>query len=468
MRLKINSFFLLLFIFSFFKSQEYFDRDNYAIFLDAKTNDIKIIENDSIVYTNGFNKPQKLIKTDYPEKLCVYQYDFIIHNKNYFVNNGGGTVLEYDNNHLRRIDQSFLHKNQFGAAYISYKNEIYLFGGYGLFTSKNILTKYDFKGNEWFLVPLNSKERPHEGHDYESIVIGDDLYVFGGGHQNEIGIGSSYNDPNYLWKFNFKNRIWENIGTVNLKYIPTAHKYGINTFTANDKIYVIDVVYSAVIDIKKNKVYYYKSPYAIVDNKIIYNPKNKTINYLKNLTSTRKTIFVSTKVEDFFKEPFEEDNFYHQPLLITDKLSYLVLGIGLATLFPLYYYRTRKKKGSFIIGSGKEQEIVYQESKDQFIHNNNSVNDFSPLEKSILTFLIKNIDVYIPIHSINFIIEKEVKTNSINTLLRKRESLLHLLKSKLSIMLNISYDEIILEQKNQEDRRIKEVKLNDKYFKIIK
>ena len=87
MRLKINSFFLLLFIFSFFKSQEYFDRDKYAIFLDAKTNDIKIIENDSIVYTNGFNKPQKLIKTNYPEKLCVYQYDFIIHNKNYFVNN---------------------------------------------------------------------------------------------------------------------------------------------------------------------------------------------------------------------------------------------------------------------------------------------------------------------------------------------------------------------------------------------
>lgn len=55
---------------------------------------------------------------------------------------------------------------------------------------------------------------------------------------------------------------------------------------------------------------------------------------------------------------------------------------------------------------------------------------------------------------------------SIHTLLRKRENILNSIKTKISILLNVTFNEIILEQKNIQDKRIKEIKLNDQFFKI--
>ena len=343
---------------------------------------------------------------------------------------------------------------------------MYLFGGYGLFTDKNIITHYDFNSKEWFLVPYNSIERPIAGSDYENIVINDDLYVFGGGHQNEIGIGTSYNKPNLLWKFNFIDKKWETLGNVQLKYIPSTHHYGINNFIIGDKMYIIDAVYSAIIDIKNNKISYYKSPYTITDKKIIFNPKNKTINYLTDLSSTRKIILVSTKVEDFFKEPFETDIFYEEPFSISKGITYSSFALLLLLPFGIWYYRKKEKPAPLQLNE-KETVLVYSASQNIFTHNHYLVQDLTSLEHSVLSFLIQNNGEYKPIHDINFIIENEIKSNSINTVLRKRESVLHLLKSKLSILLNIPYEEVILEQKSKQDRRIKEIKLNCKYFKTI-
>lgn len=466
MRLKIYCTILLFLSISLFNAQNYPDLNQYFIFLDAKTQDIKIIESDSIVYTNGFQNPTKLIKSDYPETLYSYQYNYNIHQKNYFVNNGGGVVLEYENNHIKRIDQSFLHKNQYSASYFAYKNEMYLFGGYGLFIDKNILTKYDFKSKEWFLVPYNSIERPIQGSKYENIVIGNDLYLFGGGHQSEIGIGASYNNPNLLWKFNFKDRIWKNLGTIHLKHIPSAHEYGINNFILGDKMYILAAEYSAIIDIKNNKITYYKSPLTITDQKVIYNPKNNTFNYLVNLSSNRKTIFISTKVEDFFKEPIETETFYEEPFSITKGITYSSFALLLLLPFGVWYYRKKGKTAPLQLNE-KETVLVYSALENIFTQNDYLVHDLTSLEHSVLSFLIQNNGEYKPIHDINFIIENEIKTSSINTVLRKRESLLHLLKSKLSILLNIPYEEVILEQKSKQDRRIKEIKLNCKYFKTI-
>ena len=63
--------------------------------------------------------------------------------------------------------------------------------------------------------------------------------------------------------------------------------------------------------------------------------------------------------------------------------------------------------------------------------------------------------------------EKELQTTSINSILRKRESLIHLIKTKISILLDIKYEEVLLERRSQEDRRIKEIKLNKNYFTLL-
>lgn len=461
---KISNIISLLLTISFVNAQEYPDHNKYFIFLEAKTHDIKIIEKDSIIYTNNFQNPQKLKKDDFPELLNYYQYQYIINNKNYFVNNGGGVVLEYHNNEIKRIDDSFLHKNQYVASPFNYKNEIYLFGGYGLFTSKNMLTKYDFKSREWFLIPYTSIERPTPGENYESILIKDYLYIFGGTHQNETGMGEIPNTPLVLWRLDLKTKSWENLGNLNLKYIPRDHHYGINNFIANNKLYIISSLYSAIIDIPQNKITYYKSPLIITDEKIVYNPKNNTLNFLKNLSSNRKTTFVSIKLDDFFKEPFESEIFYEKPVDFFKWTAYL--SFILIVISPIGIWKYRKRKKSKIVHF-RENKIIYVQTEQKIIFNNQQIHDLTNLEYSVLKFLMEHINSFIPIHNINFIIEKEVDTQSSNTILRKREAVSHLLKSKLSIMLNIPYEEVIIEQKNTQDRRIKEIKLNEKYFKII-
>lgn len=99
---------------------------------------------------------------------------------------------------------NLLHKNQYCGSSFQYNNEIYLFAGYGLFTHKNILTRYDFKLKEWYLVPYKSKEYPNPAAYFKSILIGENFYVFGGYTPIDNSVYGKINDPNILWKFNLK------------------------------------------------------------------------------------------------------------------------------------------------------------------------------------------------------------------------------------------------------------------------
>lgn len=461
---RIFSLYGFLFFIFIVNAQEYQEKNQYYLFLDAKTSEIKIIENDSIIYTNNFQNPQKLKKGDYPENLLSYPYQFTINNKNYFVNGGGGVVLEYSKDSLRRIDNSFLHKNQFHAADFMYKNEIYLFGGYGLFSYKNFISRYDFKAKEWFQVGFNSKKRPVEGSSYCKIVIGDDLFVFGGEKIKEIGIGSEYIKPPILWKFNLKNATWEEIGQIDLKKIDLIDLNERRGFNLNNKIYILEPNYLAIIDIKNNKITYYKSKLTIPLTSVVYNPKDKTINFLENKSSTRKTVLVSVPLSDYFSGPIEEEPFYHSPYSVPLKLG-SALGIIALVMLTLFKFKKINKKPNKQVLSRNTKLIVYTKN-EEFLFDGISLEDLSENEKNVLKHLIENIHQYIPIHNLNFIIEKEMSSYSINTILRKRENILNSIKTKISILLNVPFNEIILEQKNIQDKRIKEIKLNDQLFKI--
>lgn len=115
----------------------------------------------------------------------------------------------------------------------------------------------------------------------------------------------------------------------------------------------------------------------------------------------------------------------------------------------------------------KNATIAYHVKEDLLFFENNSFIYLNHLEEVLLKYLINNIDYYIPLQNINSIIEKETKTYSINSIIRRREMTINMLKNILSLLLKIPYEEVIFEQKNKYDRRLKEIKLNNKYFKII-
>ena len=70
----------------------------------------------------------------------------------YFLYPGGGVLFQYKNDAIEEFDNSFPHRNQFSGHFFSYKNEIYLIGGYGYWKSNSILTKFNFTSKEWDFV----------------------------------------------------------------------------------------------------------------------------------------------------------------------------------------------------------------------------------------------------------------------------------------------------------------------------
>ena len=70
---------------------------------------------------------------------------------------------------LDRIDRSFPHRNQYGAHFFSYKENIFLIGGYGYWQTKSIITKFNFNSGDWELV--NTKGQQPVGIDKEHILL---------------------------------------------------------------------------------------------------------------------------------------------------------------------------------------------------------------------------------------------------------------------------------------------------------
>ena len=96
----------------------------------------------------------------------------------YFLYPGGGVLFQYKNDAIERIDNSFPHRNQFSGHFFSYKNEIYLLGGYGYWKSNSILTKFNFTSKEWDFVETFGSA-PKLGINDGSFVLDNGiLYVF--------------------------------------------------------------------------------------------------------------------------------------------------------------------------------------------------------------------------------------------------------------------------------------------------
>ena len=87
--------------------QNYTIESNYILFEDAVTGEPVLKYNDSML-VRGF-KLDTHIKSSFPKDLkanLFSNYDYQINDKNYFVSNGAGLVLEFKENNFIRVDNS--------------------------------------------------------------------------------------------------------------------------------------------------------------------------------------------------------------------------------------------------------------------------------------------------------------------------------------------------------------------------
>lgn len=457
------------------RGEEYPGNDQYILFLDGRTKEIRIIERDSILYTGNFTRPVKLQKDTYPETLGAYNYAYTIGGKNYFVHSGAGVVLEQEGNRLRRIDKSFPHQNQFLASPFTYKEQMYLFAGYGLFTHKNITTRYDFKRGEWFNVFYLSEAAPPAGRYYKTFVLGKYLYAFSGVLPIHGGDDTERPKENALWRLDLESSQWKNLGIINLDDSHVERHRYLQSFVVGGVYYLIDDGTSVAIDIKNQKIHYYHTQALFLTPKVVYNPKDKTLNFLTISGQNRGPELYTIPLGQFLGKPYRSVD-----LLKEEKSSSLIAlgGVGMLLLlgagtYFLFSRRNEQKQTENTLALEKPlasppvHTIVFDPSSGKILYKDRELIDFTPLELKVLRYLLYSYGVYQPINSLNDIVEKELQTTSINSILRKRESLIHLIKTKISILLDIKYEEVLLERRSQEDRRIKEIKLNKNYFTLL-
>ena len=431
--------------------------------IDYKNKNYYVFENSNKYYRKSFYSKTwestiyKFNQLPVNQHGFPYNY-FHVDGKNILADKGCGEVFEFRNDSIIRIDNSFHHKNQFSSCAFVYNKEIYYFGVYGLFTFKNILTKFDFKTKEWELIKYsNYSQIPEPRQNALNFVKNNFLYIISGiteDYETKQTTGSSKKLSD-IWKLDLNNKTWEYIGELNSGKELLYNFNGNNSYQSNTQL-VYDNSRLFEFDFKNNIIKYSepKDKYLLSFNEK-YNLENNEIIYgLKNTDATKSTTKII--VENF--KNYQGDNYKTYSLIKENSLKTfgIVTTILTALLLLLVYFHKRKDK------KVNENCIIYKEN--EFLFKGKTLTNLTFDENKLLTFFFHNYQKSLQMNEVvEFFSQTDDKTYS--TLTKKKDSVLSNLKQKLSFILDINESELFIYKKNKEDKRIREIQLNPQYFK---
>jgi hypothetical protein len=442
------------------QAQSIYRSDQHLLFKEEKSSQAVLIIKDSLVYKGNSLQPKPLLHTAFLDDLKSY-IPFQIGPKNYLVHGGCGPVLEWRNDSLVRIDNSFLHRNQINSVTFVYNKTIYFFGGYGLFTFKNILTKYNFITKEWDEIETNGIP-PTPRSKAHGIVTGNNLYVFGGYEKDEDNFQELKDCKPIVWKLNLQSMQWSELG----EYAPikniTSKDAPVPNFTIKDKLYIIPVLqFNKVIeiDIKNNTVTTFE---GITKN--VFNPffdaKTNQVVYLNKNADGLKSI-MHTPLKEFLGKQVSQQAFILPWYLSLNPTVVTIVILGLLLLLILLLY-INKRRSSFIPFNG----ITFHSTSANFYFRGKLLDTLDVSELLILEYLVQNRYRFVSLNELNHLYENEVNKNNFSTVVKRREVAFASLISKLQILTATNESDILIYQKNKEDKRIKEIKLKESFIKI--
>jgi len=425
---------------------------NYLLFEDASTGEPILVYNDSMAVSGP--EFSHHFKINFPKELNLNDFknnQYQINGINYFVDNGCGRVLEFKNNTFKRIDNSFKHNNQYGGIPFQYKQTMYLWGGYGLFTHKNILTYYDFLAGEWLEQNQVNIEKIEPRSHVFSLTKNNNLYFFGGGMRSDSKIAYTYNGKfNAVWSLDFKDFTFYKLGEFdnNHEFMKNDRDYYPRFQIDNKIIHISNLIRE--IDVFNNTV----KTYAIRNFKniksIIYHKASKNISFTYSIDGQTNGA-LSQPYEEFRGSLIKETPFYKDTFLTT-LLKYTLYGLGiLMAIFGFRHIYLRKKKRNFNIYYSKNTHSFYLK-KTPIVLNN--------LSTQVLVYFMNKQSEYFLLNELNSILTTDLDTDNYITINKRRERVLKELTLELSSVLKTPQESIFSLRKNKFDKRLKEIKLN--------
>ena len=370
----------------------------------------------------------------------------LIKNELYIISNGAGPVFKLDQNSFKRIDNSTLHKNQFGGARFVYNDKIHIYGGYGFWSFKNFITFFDENIKQWDLLYNNSEHLPPGRWKPIYNLLDDKLYVLGGrsGSAGTINQDESYSD---IFYFDLLNKEFINLGTINSKL---KTKYSLfSQPKLDDNIFLIDSDNLGIINFKSLTAtnYYQKNFFLGIDNKFPTFIKGQKLFYISNINGIKYLNFFDLKSID---KNFEPETF---SLIAEDKQISLeqYLFFGILIFFVFWVILKIFSFKDFIKGL-----ILYDDSN---IYYNNQSAPITTKEQELISYLSEKPFITAP--QVNRIISDQQFAKSHFTSLRNK--LVGDLNEKLFIL--TKNEKCIIETKLPEDNRLKAYKADSSIIK---
>lgn len=288
------------------------------------------------------------------------EQNFAISGNDTFYNPDGFHLLyRLKNGNAERMDKSCFHGHNFGRIMFIYLNKIYLIGGYGLFTTNNIIESFDPTTREWNFV-ASKGDRPEfiRGILFknDSIVYLFNTYKSGNNAEPDI-LDTHY----YL--YNIHSNTWSKFKNDNSNF---SKFFFLNSFVLKDYVVAFSLIKTLIISRKDNNCILVSNGDLPIQlsNTTIYNIDKNTITYsfIGSVTNNLRRInlkvdsLYSNRVNEALPLIIEKNPVQSQNILLIFSFSILILLFG--TLIVLRKYNKSKKISEDLITDKTPNKLV--------------------------------------------------------------------------------------------------------------
>jgi hypothetical protein len=457
----MNRFLFIFFIaVTICQAQSISRSDEHLLFKEVKSSQAVLILNDSILFKGNPLHQKSFLHGNYLESIIHY-LPFNLKDKTYLVYHGCGVVLEWRNDSIVRIDKSFLHKNQYGAVPFAYNNKLFFWGGYGLFTYKNILTQFNFKTKEWdevetFGTPPSPRKQAY------GIIINNNLYVFSGYEKDEENFIQIKDCEPVVYKLHLPTMQWTKLGKFTPKSDLNSKENITSNFVANNKLYIlpllnydttyeIDFIHNTLTTYRGNLKNVYQPYFDAITNEVVF--INKNTDGFKD--------FVRTPLNEFLGKQVSQQAFILPWYQSVNPSTIIVVILGILLVFIFIFY-INKRKSHFAPFNG----ITFHASSAMFYYRGKPLDTLDNAELRILDYLVQNKHRFMSLNELNHLYENEIQKDNFTTVVKRREVALANLMAKLIFITNSNENDILMYRRSPNDKRMKEIKLKDHFIRV--
>jgi uncharacterized SAM-dependent methyltransferase len=111
--------------------------------------------------------------------------------------------------------------------------------------------------------------------------------------------------------------------------------------------------------------------------------------------------------------------------------------------------------------------INYNQEKKIFSYKGKAISIFNEQEKRLLLYLLEQNNQFVSLNNLNQLFENINQHETISATVKRREHVVSSLIAKVSKITGINEELLILEQKNSEDKRIKDLKILPNLLKSL-